>query len=729
MTLVLCAATTAVEAKTAFELPVSSEAPVIDGVFDDDAWNDALVLDLAYETQPGENVKPAVETECRMLHTQTHLFYGCRAFDPEPEKIRARYTDRDGYGSDDSVGISIDTFNDSNVTFVLDVNPLGVQSDRIYVEASGSSDESWDVVWNSAGRLTDQGFEVEVAIPFSSLRFPRSTDRQTWGFNFRRYRTRNTYQRIALVPYDRSDRCRTCQQAELNGFAGVDPGRNLEITPTVTAVRTESRPDFPDGPLEGGDTDYDPGLTVNWGITPNLTFTGTVNPDFSQVEADVAQLDINRDFALFFPERRPFFLEGSDYFSTLFRAVYTRTLADPDWGVKLTGKEGKNAVGVFAVRDDRTSLLLPGAESSSLTTLDAESDAAVVRYRRDVGESSTVGAVLTDRSAAGYSNQVGGIDARLRLSSHDNLDVQWLRSSTEYPGAVVDAEGLPTGTMTDDAFTVRYRHSRRSWTARAAYEDIGDGFRADLGFMPRVGFRRVITGGGYEWFGDNDKWYTSIEVGGDWDRTETQEGNLLEEETEFFAGFNGQRNLEVWFGGGVRDRVFQEVPFDQEFWWLFSAIEPRGDLRVGFEISGSDAIDFSQVRAGEQSGLELFGNWRPGRRLNARLSHTRREFDIEDGRLFTADQSELRLVYQFNLRTFLRLITQRTEIERDPTLYDDEVDPFVEDIFGQLLFSYKINPQTAAFVGYSSEQVDVAGTGLVETGNTLFVKLGYNWQP
>ncbi len=712
-----------------YSIPRVEVGPTVDGVMDEPAWEQALVFELDFETRPGENVPPPVRTECRMLHSDTHLYYGCRAWDPDPQEIRARYSDRDNAVSDDTVGLAIDPFLDHNTAFILDVNPLGIQNDRIYVEASGFADESWDAIWDSAGRLTDFGYEVEAAIPFSSLRFPRSPDPQTWGFNFRRYQPRGATRRIALVPYDRNDRCRTCQHAHLVGFAGVDPGRNLEITPTLTSVQTASRDGFPDGPLVRADPDVDPGLTINWGITPNLALGATLNPDFSQVEADVAQLDINREFALFFPERRPFFLEGSDYFSTQLRAVYTRTLADPDWGVKLTGKEGRHAIGVFAVRDDVTSLLLPGPESSSLDSIADGSEAAVLRYRRDVGESSTLGALYTDRRASGYHNRVAGLDGRLRLTTHDVVNFQWLRSSTEYPTAIADDHGLAPGSLEDDALTVNYRHSRRNYTLRASWDDIGTDFRADLGFMPRVGFRRLIAGGNYEWFGDDDRWYTSIEFGGDWDRTETQDGALLEEESEFFAGFVGRRQLVFFFGGGVRDRVFREVPFDQQFGWIFASIQPTGDLEIGVNIDRRDAIDIREVRAGEQESLNPYIEWRPGRRLQANLAHTYRNFEIAGVRLFRADQSELRLVYQFNRRTFVRLIGQLTDVVRNPDLFTDEIEPRVEDAFGQFLFSYKINPQTAVFVGYSSSYLDLAGSGLTETGNTIFFKVGYNWQP
>lgn len=712
-----------------FEIPRLDAEITIDGQLDESIWDEALVFSLDYETRPGENVTPPAETECRLLYTDTHLYYGCKAYDPEPDKIRAHYSDRDQAFGDDSIGLAIDPFSDHNTAFVLDVNPLGVQQDRIYIEATGRSDSTWDTIWASAGRLTDYGYEVEAGIPFSSLRFPRSTERQSWGFNFRRYMTRDAFYRIAIVPYDRNDRCRTCQHAKIVGFENVNPGRNLEITPTVTSLQSSTREDFPNGPLESADPDVEPGLTVNWGVTTNMALAATLNPDFSQVEADIAQLDINREFALFFPERRPFFLEGSDYFDTQFRVVHTRTLADPDWGLKLTGKEGKNAVGVFVARDAVTSLLLPGPESSGFDSLGEESDAAVLRYRRDVGESSTVGALYTDRRAGDYGNRVAGLDTRLRLSSNDNLDVQWLHSQTEYPGAVAADNDQPTGTLEGNALRANYRHSRRDWSLRASYTDIGDDFRADLGFMPRVGYKQIVAGGGYEWFGDDEKWYTSIELGGDWDVTEKQDGSLLEEEWEAFGGFVGKKQLVVFAGGGIRDRVFQGIPFDQSFVWSFFSIQPRGDLEVGLDLSAGDSIDIAGLRAGDQRSVQPFVEWKPGRHLRLNLSHSHRLLDIEEGRLFTAKLTELRLVYQFNNRTFVRLISQLSDIERDPTLYEDEVDPTVKDIFGQLLGSYKINAQTAVFLGYTSGYLDVAGSGLTETDNTVFLKLGYNWQP
>ena len=192
---------------------------------------------------------------------------------------------------------------------------------------------------------------------------------------------------------DPNDNCFVCQAPKVTGFEGVKPGRNLELDPTLTGQRTDQRGGFPDGPLQSGDEEADLGLTARWGITPNLTFSGAVNPDFSQVEADAVELDVDTQFALFFPEKRPFFLEAADFFQTPFNAVYTRTVADPRWGAKLTGKVGKNAIGFFVAEDDRTNLLLPGDQFSRTATLeDLRTTDAALRYRRDIGTGSTLGA-------------------------------------------------------------------------------------------------------------------------------------------------------------------------------------------------------------------------------------------------------------------------------------------------------------------------------------------------
>lgn len=714
-----------------YAIPKIDSPVVLDGRLDDEAWAGALVLELDYETRPGENTPAPDRTECRLFYSTSHLYYGCHAYDAEPSKIRARYADRDvSFPRDDAIGIALDPFDSENRAFIFDVNPLGVQNDRVFTEASGISDASWDALWSSAGRLVEDGYVVEVEIPFSALRFPKTEETQVWGFNFRRYQPREVFRRVAIMPYDRSDPCRLCQTAELEGFAAVDPGRNLEVTPTLTGVQDSVRSEFPDGALETDDPELDAGLSVRWGITNNLQLSGTLNPDFSQVEADVAQLEVNEQFALFFPELRPFFLEGNDFFRTPLRTVFTRTLADPAWGLKLTGKQGPHAIGSFVVRDEQTNFLIPGFESTDSTTLDQEATSTVARYAHDVGDrSSSVGLVITDRRGDDYANTVGGVDAFLQWSTTDVFEVHYLRSDTEYPLDIANEFAQPLDSFSDDAFSIGYEHAPRNWNVRAQYRDIGDGFRADSGFVPRVGFRQAVVGGAYEWFGDADNWYTNFEVGGDWDRTETQDGFLLEEEYEIGAVFRGQLQSRIALEATSRERTFEGVFFDQEAFELGASFRPTSSLRLGFEVEKGDGIDFEEVRPGDALELEASLGFSIGRHFVGNIFHTREELDVEGGNLFTADLNEIRLVYQFNTRSFVRLITQYAQIERDPSLYADPVEPYTDELFGQFLFSYRLDARTALWAGYTANYLDEFDAGLTETGNSIFFKLSYAWQP
>ncbi len=393
----------------------------VDGAIDEPAWSDALALDLPYETEPGENTPADVATTCWITYDQDRLYAACRAHDPVPKEIRARYTDRDQAFSDDVVGVKLDTFNDGRRAFQFFVNPLGVQMDILQDDVNGGDDSSWDTIWDSAGRITETGYEVEISVPFSSLRFQRGDGDQTWGLDLVRFRPRSRVFRLALNTRDRGSNCELCRNGRITGFTGAEPGKNLEIVPTLTATRESTVESFPSGGLSQEDSTIEPGLTLRWGFTPNLALSATVNPDFSQVEADSARLDVNEEFALFYPEKRPFFLEGSDFFTTPIDAVYSRTVADPSWGTKVTGKEGANAVGVMVVQDEITNLLFPGSEGSDATTLYEENLSAVLRYRRDLGRSSAVGALVTMRDGDRYSNLVAGLDAVVRPTPSDSL--------------------------------------------------------------------------------------------------------------------------------------------------------------------------------------------------------------------------------------------------------------------------------------------------------------------
>jgi Domain of unknown function (DUF5916)/Carbohydrate family 9 binding domain-like len=708
----------------------ASSPVVIDGVLDEAAWGQAAVVELQYETRPKENLPPDVKTETLLTYDNDNLYVGFRAHDPEPAAIRAHLLDRDKAYSDDFVGIVLDTFNDERRAFEFFVNPLGVQMDMFMDDVSGNEDDTWDAIWTSAGKINAGGYAVEIAIPWSSLRFPRTEGDQTWGFDALRFYPRSQRARISSHPLDRNISCYLCQESKMNGFSGVTPGKNIELTPTATASRTDQRDDFPQGSLEEGDVESDLGLTAKWGITPNLTLNAALNPDFSQVEADAAQLDVNNQFALFFPEKRPFFLEGADFFSTPFQAVFSRNVADPAGGVKLTGKEGKNALGVFAARDDLTNLLFPGSNGSSATSLDMKTDDAVLRYRRDLGKSSSVGVLFTGREGDGYRNHVAGIDGRYRLNDAGFFRGQFLRSRTEYPGSVIADFGQPAGRRQDDAYWLSYDHNARDWYGYLRYEDVGRDFRADMGFMPRVDYKFSLAGLGRIWQGD---WhgFTRANLGGDWDHREDQAGQLLEEEWESWFEVNGPRQSFMSIDAGVRDRFFNGITFDEQFASTFFEVQPTGDLYLSLQTRFADEIDFVNTQAGDLVEIDPTVRYNFGLHLRTTLSHIYQKLDVEGGNLYTANLSQLTTVYQFNVRTFLRAILQYTDIDRTPALYTSgvEVDEHTETLFSQLLFSYKLNPQTVLFVGYSDNSFGDQRIDLTRADRTLFLKLGYAWVP
>lgn len=731
--------TPAATARPTHQVSKATSEISVDGALLEDAWENALSVELSYETNPGENVQAPVKTECLVTYDDRKVYVAFRAHDPDPKAIRAHLTDRDNAYSDDFVGVVFDTFNDQRRGFEFFVNPLGVQMDLTQDDVSGNEDDSWDTTWEAAGKVDPSGYTVELAVPWSSLRFPRVDGDMTWGFDAIRIYPRNSRHRIGLHALDRNVSCYLCQASKLAGFTGVSPGKNMEFDPTLTTQRTDSRDvghdDFPNVPMEQGSIDPNLGLTARWGVTPNLTLNAAINPDFSQVETDAAQLDINTTFALFFPEKRPFFLEGADFFQTPLQIVYTRTIADPDFGLKVSGKQGKSAFGLFATTDAQSTILIPGSQSSDLTSLDdgLEDDLgtaeAVVRYRRDIAKNSTVGVLFTDREGQDYFNRVLGADGLFRFTKADTFRFQVLGSQTSYPDALAAEFDQPEGSFTSHAIRGSFVHAKRTWDVYATYQDLGKDFRADLGFVPQVDFRQGVLGLEFQHTGKPGAWLTRHGYGTDVDQTNEQDGTLLEREWEawFYAG--GPMQSFINLDGGARTKTFEEVEFDQWFLNTYFEISPSGSYFFYVDSTIGDAIDFSNVEPGTQVRIAPGLRFQFGRSLRFNFDHTYQRFDREEGRLFLANLSQMRVVYQFNIRTFVRAILQYTNIDRDPTLYEDSVDAQTRELGTQLLFSYKLNPQTVVFLGYSDNYFGEGpqGIDLTQTDRTLFLKVGYAW--
>ena len=716
-----------------YEVRRAAGAIEVDGDLGDPGWAGAALVVASIETYPGDNLESPARTECRIVYDEHSLYVAFHAFDPDPSAIRAHFTDRDAAYDDDFVGVVLDTFNDQRRGYEFFVNPLGVQMDLVQDDISRNEDPSWDAIWDSAGRITADGYVIEIAVPFAQLRFPAGRERQTWGLDVIRVWPRDQRRIIRAQPQDRNRDCYLCQVSRMEGLEGVRPGRNLELDPTVTAVRGEAREAFPDGPLVDHGSDTEAGLTVHWGVTPNVTLLGAINPDFSQVEADSAQLEVNTEFALFYEEKRPFFLEGADFFATPIQAVYTRTVADPAWGVKAAGKSGREAFGVFVADDDATNLLLPGKDGSELTTLGASNLTGVARYRHDVGKNSTLGALVTAREGDGYRNGLVGLDGVLRIAKSDTVTFQVLRSTTEYPEQIRSEFSQPEGDLDGIAATVGYRHEDRNWYWGADVESFDRDFRADSGFVPQVDYREGSIGAQRTWWGGKDDWYSSIKLGGDWEYSEDMDGRHLESEQELFGYVGGPMQSHLETALGHRTRTYNGVMFDQTYGALWCDVRPSGALRLELGVDFGDRIDVANTRNGTVLSVVPEVTWRAGRHLNLSASYEHQTLDVEGGRLYTARLAQLRAVWQFSLRTFLRVITQYADVGRDPALYHDQVNASEEDLFNQVLLSYKINPQTVFFIGYSdtAQGFDdgVDSVDLTTASRTLFVKLGYAWLP
>ncbi|MBD3868074.1 MAG: carbohydrate binding family 9 domain-containing protein [Acidobacteria bacterium] len=708
-------------------VPRASTEIVLDGALDESAWNDALQIELGYEVEPGENIDPPVRTVCLVTYSDRHVYFGFRAYDPDPSKIRARYSDRDRAWEDDWVGIVLDTFNDQRRAYELISTPLGVQIDAINDEVGSSYDTSWNAIWKSAGRITADGYEVEMAIPFNQIRFQQEDGGQVWGFDAIRSYPRGQRHHIGIFPRDRGSNSYLNQTVKLTGITGVSPGKNLEVIPTVTGTRTDSRTSLADLELESGDSESDLGVSVRWGITPNMSLNAALNPDFSQIEADALQLDVNEQFALFFRETRPFFKEGADYFNTELNLVHTRSIADPSSAGKLTGKNGKHTWGVFSAQDDQTNLIVPGPEGSSGGIFDISNTSSVGRYRYDFGSNSTIGAMVTDRRGDGYSNSVISADTVYRISDTDLVKASFAQSQTEYNEEMADAFGVPTGKLTDEAVTLEYNHGVREWWVNARYDDFGDDYRSDLGFRPRVGFRSLYAGGAKIWWGEDDNPWFRKAWGASVEKSEFQDGSPLEELVSTWANARGP--LESQFEGNIQvgNRVFNNREFDIRQAEAGAFVQATGDLAFSLDVGAGDWIDFTHTRPAENLFLRPSVRYTVGKHLYIHFSHIFSRLDVDGGTLFEVNAPELRLIHQFNTRAFLRLILQYQEVERDLSLYDfpDDYDAKTEDLFTQFLFTYKINPQTALYVGYSDNQLANDSFDMTRTDRTFFMKLGY----
>ena len=726
-----------------FEVVRASVPIRIDGVLDEAAWSAAPVIRVPYEWQPGDNTPAPVETECLVTYDLHNLYVGFRCFDPEPRKIRAHLMDRDDTDTlilDDHVSFMVDGFNDERRAFQFRVNPMGVQADANFSELEGYEDFSWDAIWKAAARVTEWGWAVETAIPLGQLRFRRTDGPQTWGFEAERSWPRDTRHRMISHVRSRNVNCVLCQFNKLVGFEGLVPGRNVELNPTFTAARTDAVDPaaYPDGPLVRGEPDYDPGLTAKWGITPNLILDGTVNPDFSQVEADVAQLEINRRFALFYPEKRPFFLEGADMFLTPVQAVFTRTVADPIWGTKLTGKSGRTALGFFAAEDQITNLMFPSNQRTFFIDQPLEQDATggVFRLRQDIGARSTLGVLYTGRTGDDYYNHLAGADGFFRLDRKNSVIVQVLHSETRYPDEVALENGQTEGRFGGNAVNLQFQHFSRDWIVGLVFEDLSPGFRADYGYVPRVDTRRGEAMVFRQIWGKPRGWFNYIRLGAAGEVTCDHDGTLTDRGVVLGLLYQGNLETRINLHGYFLRTLHNGQYFDTPHGSLVFSIRPFSGSELGLRGTAGRGIDYDNTRladvlsAGPYASLSLF------RHANLVASYDHERLSLGGDTIYAADLGQVKLVWNFSVRSFVRAVVQYQDLRQNPLMYLDPVDSRARSLFTQLLFSYKLNPRTVLFLGYSDNALGGVfdswlgpeRIAVTRTDRTFFLKVGYAWQ-
>jgi hypothetical protein len=719
-------------------VPLSYEAAAdarveVDGVLSEPVWTTAEVVTLPYEAFPGSNTPAPVATECRLAYDDQALYMGCRARDPSPSGIRAYITDRDDLDGQDAVVLGLSPFDDGRRAFVFAVNPLGVQSDAMYDEASGSADMSWDAIWESAGRVVEDGYVVELAVPFRSLRFPRLEGAGSWAFYVERTWPRGADVRVQSFFEAEGDACRLCQVNRLTGLRGIAPGRNVQLTPTLAAGRTDTRalesPEWSEGSLSS-----EVGLDVLWGVTSDITLNATINPDFSQVEADAAQLDVNRRFALFFPERRPFFQEGADLFSTPLQLAFTRTIVDPRFGGKATGKLGGNAFGGLLAVDAVNGFLIPGPFGSASALVEEDVTTGLGTYRRDIGGTATAGALVTAREGADYHNRVAAADLFLRPLPPVRVRFQVAGSSTRYPAIDATAD-QPDGTFGGSAVFAEAFLDNRTWVGSTGFQRLGRRFRADAGFVPAADRQEAWGWMSRRWYGTSSSWLSQFTLAaGGW-RGETTGGELINGGGWVNVAVSGPWQSAFNVNPNMSRERYQGRTYDLRSVYTRLQVRPTRWLGATIVARAGDAVDYANARPAQMLRLEPVLALRPGRHLDVELAHGYQRLSTESGDpVLAAHVSRARFVYNFTPRAFVRAVVQYRHTGREPDLYSAPVDRVRESSLSQLLFSYKVNPQTVVFLGYSDNREGLTGIDrdripLSATGRSLFLKVGYAFRP
>jgi len=711
----------------------------IDGELNDAGWQGAARADNFAEHQPGDQTKPPVETEAFITCDDHYLYVAFVCYD-DPKTVRASLCDRDGpIYSDDNICFLLDTYGDAAWAYELNVNPYGVQADALW-SPYGGEDSGYDMIWKSAGKITDCGYQIEMAVPFSSLRFPNK-EKQVWKVDFWRNHPREVRRQYSWAAYDRDEPCWPCQWGTVTGIENIRPGRGLEIMPTLIGYQSGDLDD--DDNFRNDDPDGDLSLGAKYSVSSNIVAEATYNPDFSQVEADPAQVDVNTNFALFYQERRPFFQEGSDLFNTIFDAVYTRSINDPQFAAKLTARMSRTSVAYLVARDENTTMILPFEERSTYLVA-GKSSSNVLRSRRTIGEDSHVGLLLTDRRRdEGGSGTLLGADGRFRLSKKYQFHWQLLGTYTQEPhdtmltfdeddstfnSLIFDSDGHTAGFDGESywghaLYTGISRETANSYV-ELDYLERSPTFRADNGFQPRNNQRRLGLYAQYvfRFEGDVlDRIIPSVEAGRELNFEEVKKDefvgldlctNFRAAQTEIHSRFmrSAERLAGIKFGKIWNLHTCMHSIFS-------GLISAGGSINYGHTIARRE----DPPVMGKQTTLSAWVDLKPIDRVlleNSIVYEKNDDLDTDEN-IYEGYIARTRLNYQILKDMSLRVVLQYDNFDQ---AWD--FDP---------LLTYRLNPFSIFYVGSTSDYQEVTGEEVDSrdwrlTSRQFFLKLQYLFQ-
>ncbi len=699
------AAQTPAPAKEPLRIPRLTHAPKIDGVLDNPIWEtEALKIEAFVQLSPKENGAPTEKTVAYLGYDEKNLYVAFRASDSQASKIRCSITKRDGCLEDDWIMIMLDTFNEKRRAFTFALNPAGVQMDFMRVEEGGNDnmDDSWDTVFFSEGKIDAGGYTVEAAIPFKSLRFPNE-DVKTWNIVL----ARNLPRTGEIIMYPRYSR--DIPGLLSNGWpliiqGAVERSRNVEVMPFVTSLTRGGRT------VEGRKFAFEPGANFKLGLSSNTTLDLTANPDFSQIEADEPKIDYNLRYALRYNEKRPFFLEGMEIFSSPeIETVYTRQISDPIFGAKASGKSGRFTYGLLSAYDMHPTESLWEIPSGGAVT-DTKAFSNVFRTKADVGSGSYIGLTLTDKELGnGNWNRLGGIDGQLRFKNRVFFSFQALASSSSSEG---ERTSLAPGLYGELYYMTKH------WSLGGYYKAIHPEFQASLGFVNRTDYSTIGGFASYRLYSDK-KYLNQVQFRLQAGQTDgyadsTTQNTWIRPQIQFrLTEFN---QVFVMYEAGLER--FAGVDFKKQRLSIESQITFISWMPFFFFFETGDSINYDAEDAflGYSNTYGISLTLKPSKRLQLGTDFSKQTFWRSAGgeRLWDYNVVREKATYQLNKTLSLRAIV--------------DYNFFYKEAFGSLLASWVLRPGTVFFLGFDNNYLRDASGRLLRDNTNVFLKFSYWWR-